>query len=99
MYVKLFYLDNKHEISGSNARLSLLRLRSFIDKQRLNHPALDTIDVRTLRRLLVNLSHIQQLAYSTEMSRNTLTILAMHNLTFVFKLDYIKVIKELSTNK
>ena len=47
--------------------------------------------VRRLERLLLNLSHIQHLAYSTEVQRSQISILAMYNMSYIFRLDYIKV--------
>lgn len=84
-----YILDHHHEISGSNARLTLIRMRSFLDSNNI----CNTLDPNTLRlrRLLTNLIHIQQLAYSHEQKRSTRNILAMHNLTYIFSLDYIKV--------
>jgi hypothetical protein len=83
-------VDHQHEISGSNARLTLLRLWVFITKQR-EKTGNDTVTTRRVQRLLGNLCHIQHLAYSMETERNSKTILAMHNLTYVFALDYMKV--------
>lgn len=90
-YINLSISDNKHEISGSNARLTLIRLWAFIAKQREKVDN-DTHVTRRVQRLLQNLVHIQHLAYSTELERTRKNILAMNNMTsYVFALDYMKV--------
>ena len=86
----IFSSDHKHEVSGSNARITLLRLWVFIAKQREKLEN-DTPVTKRIQRLLGNLSYIQHLAYSMEPQRNAKNILAMYNLTYVFTLDYMKV--------
>lgn len=82
-------LDHHHEISGSNARLTLLRLRCYLEGANIDYRDAKT---KRLLRLIANLSHIQDLAYATESRRTSANMLAMHNLTYVFSLDYVKVL-------
>ena len=70
------------------ARLTLLRLTVRLAqlKDRFKSPS-----EHRLLRLLETLCHIQDLAYCRENRRTPSNILAMHNLTYMFFLDYKKV--------
>ena len=52
---------------------------------------LQTDKERRFYRLVTTLTHIQDLAYANEDRRTSQNILAMHNLTYIFFLDYKKV--------
>ena len=52
---------------------------------------LQTDKERRFFRLVTTLTHIQDLAYANEDRRTSQNILAMHNLTYIFFLDYKKV--------
>ena len=80
-------LDNHAEVNGYTARLTLIRVTSLLREE---GPYEDSTSNRVLR-MLKNLCYIQELAYATESQRNLRNILALHNLTFVFYLDYKKV--------
>ena len=83
------FVDNKHEINGFHARLSLIRLTVHLGEAE-ECDRNDPICARILR-LLDNLCHIQDLAYAPEARRTTKNIYAMFNLTYIFLLDYKKV--------
>lgn len=85
----MYIVAHHHEISGSNARLTLVRLRCYIETgTNYNY---DDMSMTRLSRLINCLSHIQDLAYATEIRRTPANILAMYNLTFLFATDYVKV--------
>lgn len=89
-YANIFILlaDHHHEISGSKARLTLIRLRAYFQSSEHNHTDDGT---KRFIRLLTSLSHIQHLAYLDEQRRTSKSILALYNLSYIFSLDYCKV--------
>jgi hypothetical protein len=82
------FLDHHHEISGSKARKALLGIRDIMSNTNEIH---EQPDGRRLYRLIVNLSHIQDLAYANDSRRNKRNILALYGLTYLFRLDFKKV--------
>lgn len=82
-----FFIANQTVISGSMARLNIIKLRAVLESKVETEQRLHKVT-----RLVTNLTHIQALAYGGEDLRTQKNVLAMAGLTFMFNQDFCEVL-------